>query len=77
MLADASTYGDHFPAYRANPLAETLRAVERIASDPGFATGYDTFKSEMVCGDVPDFNTAMSALTSLAQRVRQGSHRVE
>ena len=28
MLADVEAYGDRFPAYRDNPVAETLRAVE-------------------------------------------------
>ena len=29
MLADVEAYGHQFPAYRENPVAETLRAVDR------------------------------------------------
>jgi predicted nucleotidyltransferase component of viral defense system len=71
MLADAESRAAQFPAYRDDPLAETLRAVERIAADPGFASGYDAFRREMVYGDAPDFKTALTALTSLAERLGQ------
>jgi hypothetical protein len=32
MLADAEAYGNQFPAYRENPMRETLRAVEGLAA---------------------------------------------
>jgi hypothetical protein len=37
MQSDAETYGGQFPAYRDNPLEETLRAVAGIATDAAFA----------------------------------------
>jgi predicted nucleotidyltransferase component of viral defense system len=68
MQSDAETYGDQFPAYRDNPLAETLRAVDGIAADPGFAADYATFRRDMVYGKGPDFATALQTLKSLAQQ---------
>jgi len=47
MLADADTYGDRFPAYRDNPVAETLRAVDGIAAGPDFDRGYARFRRDM------------------------------
>ena len=38
MLADVEAYGHQFPAYRENPVAETLRAVAGLATDDRFAS---------------------------------------
>jgi hypothetical protein len=35
MPADAEAYGNQFPAYREDPMRETRRAVEGLATDPG------------------------------------------
>lgn len=67
MLADAATYGNQFPAYRDDPLAETLRAVDGIAADPGFAQNYATFQRDMVYGAAADFETAIATLQTLAE----------
>jgi hypothetical protein len=40
MLADVEAYGPPIPAYRENPIAETLRAVAGLKADPGFAKRY-------------------------------------
>jgi predicted nucleotidyltransferase component of viral defense system len=66
MQADADTYGHQFPAYRADPLAETLRAVDGIAADADFARGYATFQRDMVYGEAADFETAIATLKALA-----------
>jgi hypothetical protein len=50
MLADAEAYGHQFPAYRENPIAETVRAVAGMASDPGFGHRYAAFLRDMVYG---------------------------
>jgi predicted nucleotidyltransferase component of viral defense system len=71
MLADAETYGHKFPAYRDDPLAETLRAVEGIATDVGFARGYATFGRDMVYGEGPAFETAIATLKSLAELLKR------
>jgi predicted nucleotidyltransferase component of viral defense system len=72
MLADAETYGHQFPAYRDDPLAETLRAVEGIAGDAGFASGYATFQRDMVYGDPSDFGTAIATLKSVSELLKKG-----
>jgi predicted nucleotidyltransferase component of viral defense system len=66
MVADAAKYGARFPAYRDDPLAETLRAIESIAADPVFAEGYANFRRDMVYGDSPDFATAVGTLKAMA-----------
>lgn len=69
MVADAKAYGHQFPAYRENPIAETLRAVAGIANDPDFAKRYAAFRRDMVYGESPEFETALVTLTTLAGRL--------
>jgi hypothetical protein len=38
IRADVEAYGHQFPAYRENPVAETLRAVAALATDDRFAS---------------------------------------
>jgi predicted nucleotidyltransferase component of viral defense system len=71
MQSDAETYGDKFPAYQKNPLAETLRAVEGIAADPRFAADYAAFRRDMVYGEAPDFATALQSVKRLAQELEK------
>jgi predicted nucleotidyltransferase component of viral defense system len=71
MLADADTRGNEFPAYRDNPLAETLRAVTGIAGDPGFAADYATFRRDMVYGEGADFEAATATLKALAKLLEE------
>ena len=71
MIDDARTYGRDFPAYQSNPLAETLRAIDGIATDKGFAENYATFCRNMVYGEAPNFATAMETLKNLAQHLRK------
>ncbi len=70
MQADAETYGHQFPAYRDDPQAETLRAVEAIGNDPSFAANYAALLRDMVYGAAPDFGTALTILQSLAERIK-------
>lgn len=72
MLADAAAYGHQFPAYRANPVAETLRAVAGLAADPGFARRYPEFQRDMVYGEHADFETAVAAVVALSAQVGDG-----
>jgi predicted nucleotidyltransferase component of viral defense system len=69
MGADIEAYGHQFPAYRDNPIAETLRAVAGMSGDPGFARRYTSFLRDMVYGDTPNFETALSTVASLARRL--------
>jgi hypothetical protein len=48
MPHDAEVFGNQFPAYRVNPLVETLRAVEALEADPGYARRYAEFRRDMV-----------------------------
>lgn len=69
MLADAAAYGHQFPAYRANPVAETLRAVTGLVADAGFAARYATFQRDMVYGERAAFETAVAAVVVLSAQV--------
>jgi hypothetical protein len=60
-----------FPAYRDNPFAETLRAVEGIAADRDFAASYATFRRDMLYGEGPDFQTAIATLKTLAELLKK------
>ncbi len=71
MTADAETRGDKFPAWKKDPLGETLRAIEGIPKDKIFVDGYADFQRDMVYGDKPDFATAMGSLNALADQLRK------
>ncbi|MGC9954512.1 MAG: nucleotidyl transferase AbiEii/AbiGii toxin family protein [Rhizomicrobium sp.] len=71
MREDAESRGHEFPAYRDNPLTETLRAVAGIAADPGFADGYATFLRDMVYGEGVEFETAIGTLNTLAKHIEE------
>ena len=69
MLADVEAYGHQFPAYRENPIIETLRAVAGLAADAEFAERYGTFLRDMVYDEGPEFETAMATIAALAGRL--------
>lgn len=69
--ADVEAYGHQFPAYRENPIRETLRAVEGLASEARFAEAYKAFLRDMVYGDAPDFKTALASVALLADLLRE------
>lgn len=71
MRTDVEAYGHQFPAYRDNPVAETLRAVGGLATDDRFASYYASFLQDMVYGEAPDFKTALATLSALADRLRR------
>ena len=67
MKEEAETFGQQFPAYRDNPLVETLRAIEGIESDPEYAHNFAKFYRDMVYGkDNFDFTACMKTLKDLA-----------
>src|SRR5262249_25751904 len=70
MIDDAKTYGRDYPAYGTNPLAETLKAIDGVATDADFAKNYATFQRDMVYGDKPDFAAAMGTLKVLAENLK-------
>ena len=71
MLADAATRGDSFPAWKKDPLGETLRAVEGLPKDKVFLDGYATFQRDMVYAEKPDFAAAMGTLNKLADHLKK------
>jgi hypothetical protein len=70
MIADVEAYGHQFPAYRDDPVAETLRAVAGLAEDQRFADAYALFLRDMVYGEAPDFKTALATVSGLAGTLR-------
>lgn len=73
MLADVEAYGHQFPAYREDPVAETLRAVAGLGEDDRFANSYATFLRDMVYGEAPDFRTALATVAAVADGLRIGA----
>jgi predicted nucleotidyltransferase component of viral defense system len=71
MKGDAEARGDKFPAWKKDPLGETLRAIEGIPKDKVFIDGYATFQRDMVYGDKPDFTTAVASLHVLADHLKK------
>ena len=71
IRADVEAYGHQFPAYRENPVAETLRAVAGLATDDRFASYYAAFLRDMVYGEAPDFRTALATISALADGLRE------
>ena len=70
MRADVDAYGHQFPAYREDPIAETLRAVAGLSDDDRFANAYTLFLRDMVYGDVVDFSTALATVSALAEGLK-------
>jgi predicted nucleotidyltransferase component of viral defense system len=71
MQDDAATRGGRFPAWAKDPLGETLRAIEGIPTDKIFVNGYAEFQRDMVYGDKPDFETAMTSLNALRDQLKK------
>jgi len=69
MRADAAAYGNQFPAYRENPLRETLRAIEGLAAEPGYARQHREFQRVMVYGNVAEYAVCIRTLQGLADRL--------
>jgi hypothetical protein len=70
MLGDVEAYGNQFPAYRENPLRETLRAVEGLAADPDYARRYAEFQRLMVYGAKVEYAACIGTLRDLADQLR-------
>jgi len=66
MPHDAEVFGNQFPAYRANPMAETLRAVQVLETDPGYARRYAEFCRDLVYGGGPNFEDAVGIIMAIA-----------
>jgi predicted nucleotidyltransferase component of viral defense system len=71
MLADVAAYGHQFPAYRKDPVAETLRVVTSLVADPSFSRRYAGFQRDMVYGQHTNFETAIASVVALAEQVKE------
>lgn len=70
MQADAESRGHEFPAYGADPLAETLRAVAGIEASADYARDYAVLQRDMVYGARAEFDSAMASVTRLAEALQ-------
>ena len=67
MPHDAEVFGNQFPAYRVNPLAETLRAIQVLEADRSYAQRYAEFRRDMVYGDTVEYAACIGTLSELAR----------
>ena len=72
MPHDAEVFGNQFPAYRENPMAETLRALQARASDPSYAQRYAEFRRDMVYGDIIEHTACIGTLKELTVQLHKG-----
>ena len=71
MTDEAAQRADDFPAYKADPLAETLKAIDGIAASAEYEADYATFRRDMVYGGGVDFETAVGTLKELGEHLRK------
>jgi predicted nucleotidyltransferase component of viral defense system len=72
MPHDAAVFGNQFPAYRANPMAETLRAIQALEAEPGYAQRYAEFCRLMVYGETAEYAACMATLGALTEQLPKG-----
>ncbi|MCB9982120.1 MAG: nucleotidyl transferase AbiEii/AbiGii toxin family protein [Rhodospirillales bacterium] len=70
MTQDAEEFGNQFPAYRDDPLRETLNAVEALAADPLYAARFEEFMRDMVYGDRADYAACLKSLGAIARHLQ-------
>jgi predicted nucleotidyltransferase component of viral defense system len=73
MTDEAAQRADDFPAYKADPLGETLKAVDGIAASADYRKDYETFRRDMVYDDGVDFDTAIKTLKELGEHLRRAA----
>ena len=73
MPHDAEVFGNQFPAYRANPIAETLCAMQALEADPGYAQRYAEFCRLMVYGETAEYAACMGTLGALTEQLHKGN----
>jgi predicted nucleotidyltransferase component of viral defense system len=71
MPNEAAERAENYPAYRADPLAETLNTIDGIAASPDFAADHADFRRDMVYGGDIDFQTAMATVKELGRHLRK------
>lgn len=71
MKAEAESRGDEYPAYKANPQAETLRAFDLMSKDENLAQYYAKLLSDLVYGEKPPFALAFEKIQQFAELLRK------
>jgi predicted nucleotidyltransferase component of viral defense system len=66
MPHDAEAFGNQFPPYRADPMAETLRAIAALQTDVGYAQSYARLLDDMVYGEKASLAACLGTLNELA-----------
>lgn len=69
VYADAQAYGHKFPAYRNDPIGETLKSSAILAGDARYAADYSEFLRDMVYGERPDFKVALKTIEEICHRL--------
>jgi len=67
MQTDAAVYGNQFPAYRDNPIATTIQAVNSLQTLQEYADRYVHFHREMVYGESVTYETCLKTLQELVE----------
>lgn len=68
---DAKVFASKSSAYRHNPMAETLKAVGVMQSDPYYARQFAEFHRLMVYGDRVEYAACLATVKDLADRLRK------
>ncbi len=71
MVEEAATRAQDFPAYQADPIGETLKAIDGITKGADYAADYAAFRRDMVYGEAADFETAVATLNELGEHLRK------
>lgn len=70
MADEAVQRAEDFPAYQADPRAESLKAIDGIVASKDYSADYATFRRDMVYGGGVDFETAIATLKKLGECLR-------
>jgi hypothetical protein len=68
--ADAEEYGDKHPAYRNDPIGETLNGAADLASSSSYARQYAEFIRDMVYGQQAGFDAALKTIDGLCRQLQ-------
>lgn len=71
MSQDAEEFGNQFPAYRDNSIAETKRAIDALASDTMYAERYAVFLRDMVYGETVNYTDCIKTLKAIAGQIKE------
>lgn len=70
MLADAAAYGNQFPAYREDPLRETMKALEGLTGSSEYSGRYAEFERLMVYGEKVEFQRCVGVLVEISAELK-------